>query len=73
MNSEKTYKWFIKQYQANGYKSLNQFAIANRMQKSSLSRYFHLQRQIPSGTIGQLCNALDVTPTELLKAIGAIR
>jgi DNA-binding Xre family transcriptional regulator len=72
-NSTKAYKWFIAKYQAQGYASLNQFAAANGMQKSSLSRYFNLQRQIPSNTIGKLCKTLKVTPEELLKAIGAIK
>lgn len=66
------WKWFVKQYTKLGYKSLNQFAIATGMQKSSLSRYFHLQRQIPSGTVGRLCDLLNVTPTKLLTVIGAL-
>jgi DNA-binding Xre family transcriptional regulator len=42
------------------------------MQKSSLSRYFHLEREIPSGTVGKLCAELKVSPEELLKAVGAL-
>jgi hypothetical protein len=42
------------------------------MQKSSLSRYFHLEREIPSGTVGKLCLELKVSPEELLKAVGAL-
>lgn len=69
---EAAWNWFVKKYEARGYKSLNQFANANGMQKSSLSRYFHLEREIPSGTIGKLCIALKVSPEELLKAVGAL-
>jgi hypothetical protein len=47
-------------------------AIATGMQKSSLSRYFHLEREIPSGTVGKLCAELKVSPEELLKAVGAL-
>lgn len=73
MAKKDAYKWFVSKYEAQGYPSLNQFALAAGMQKSSLSRYFHLQRQIPSGTIGKLCKELQVTPEELLKAIGAMK
>jgi DNA-binding Xre family transcriptional regulator len=73
MAKKDSYDWFIEKYQALGYPSLNQFALATGMQKSSLNRYFHRQRQIPSGTIGILCKTLKVTPEELLKAIGAIK
>lgn len=69
----KGYDWFVAKYQAQGYQSLNQFAASTGMQKSTLSRYFNLQRQIPSNTIGKLCKTLKVTPEELLKAIGAMK
>lgn len=73
MSKNKAYKWFITKYTERGYASLNQFANATGMQKSSLSRYFNLQRQIPSNTIGKLCKELKVQPEELLKVIGAIK
>lgn len=66
------WEWFVNRYTKLGYKSLNQFAISVGMQKSSLSRYFHLQRQIPSGTVGQLCVLLKVSPKQLLTVIGAL-
>lgn len=69
---ESAWNWFISKYEKQGYRSLNQFAIATGMQKSSLSRYFHLEREIPSGTIGKLCKELKVAPEELLKAVGAL-
>jgi len=69
---ESAWNWFVSKYEKAGYRSLNQFAIANGMQKSSLSRYFHLEREIPSGTVGKLCVALKVSPEELLKAVGAL-
>ena len=67
---ETTWAWFVARYKKLGYKSLNQFAIANGFQKSSLSRYFHLQRELPSGTISALCIVLKVSPNTLMKAIG---
>jgi len=70
---QKAFAWFVAQYNKAGYPSLNKFAKENDFQKSSLSRYFHLERQIPSGTIGRLCKVLDVSPAELLKAIGAMK
>lgn len=69
---ESAWSWFVSKYEKQGYRSLNQFANATGMQKSSLSRYFHLEREIPSGTIGRLCVELKVSPEELLKAVGAM-
>jgi DNA-binding Xre family transcriptional regulator len=69
---ESAWNWFVSKYEKQGYRSLNQFAISTGMQKSSLSRYFHLEREIPSGTIGKLCKELKVSPEELLKAVGAL-
>ena len=69
---ESSWNWFVSKYEKIGYKSLNQFAIATGIQKSSLSRYFHLEREIPSGTVGKLCDLLKVSPEELLKNVGAL-
>jgi hypothetical protein len=68
--AETTWDWFVARYKKLGHKSLTQFAIATGMQKSSLSRYFHLERQLPSGTMAELCKALKVSPNELMTAIG---
>jgi lambda repressor-like predicted transcriptional regulator len=65
-----TWTWFVAKYEKRGYASLNQFALATGLQKSSLSRYFHLQRQIPSGMMATLCRELKVSPNELMKALG---
>jgi len=70
--STEAYDWFVNKYTKRGYRSLSHFAEETGMQKSSLSRYFHLQRQIPSNTIGKLCATLNVKPTELLTVIGAL-
>jgi hypothetical protein len=67
---ETSWAWFVARYKKLGYKSLNQFAKATGFQKSSLSRYFHLQREIPSGTMSALCVTLKVTPNALMKVIG---
>lgn len=69
---ESAWSWFVAKYEKQGHRSLNQFAIATGMQKSSLSRYFHLEREIPSGTVGKLCLELKVSPEELLNAVGAL-
>lgn len=68
--SELTWNWFVARYTKLGYPSLNQFAIANGLQKSSLSRYFHTQRQMPSRTMAVLCDSLKVSPNEMMKALG---
>jgi len=67
---EITWNWFVARHKKMGYKSLNRFAKATGLQKSSLSRYFHLQRQIPSGMMVVLCKELKVSPNELMRAIG---
>ena len=69
-NADAAWDWFVSMYQKRGYKSLNQFAMATGMQKSSLSRYFHQQRQLPSGMMAKLCQELKVTPNEKMRALG---
>ena len=70
MSPEQTYAWFVERYKKQGFKSLNQFAIATGLQKSSLSRYFHQQREMPADTIARLCFLLRVSPNVLLVALG---
>lgn len=70
MKPEQTYAWFVERYQEQGFKSLNQFAKATGLQKSSLSRYFHQQREMPADTIARLCRLLRVSPSLLLTALG---
>jgi len=67
---EKAWAWFVARYEKIGYRSLSQFATATGLQKSSLSRYFHLQREIPSGMMSALCITLKVSPNTLMKVIG---
>lgn len=69
-NADVAWNWFVEMYTKRGYKSLNQFANATGMQKSSLSRYFHQQRQLPSGMMAKLCKELKVTPNEMMRALG---
>jgi DNA-binding Xre family transcriptional regulator len=68
--SIQTWEWFVTRYNKLGYKSLTKFADATGLQKSSLSRYFHLQRQMPSKTMATLCYELKVSPNEMMKALG---
>lgn len=70
--AEQAWQWFNASIARAGFASLTQFAAANGFHKSTLSRYFHCERQIPSGQIGPLCQALGVSPQELLQAVGAI-
>jgi hypothetical protein len=69
---EQSYEWFVSQYEKQGYKSLNQFASANGFQKSSLSRYFHQQRELPADTLADLCLTLKTTPNKVLSALGKV-
>lgn len=70
--ASRAWLWFNEKIAAAGFASLTQFAEANGFHKSTLSRYFHCERQIPSGSIGPLCQSLRVSPQELLQAVGAI-
>ena len=70
--AERAWIWFNNRISAEGFASLTQFAAAKGFHKSTLSRYFHCERQIPSGQIGPLCQALGVSPQELLQAVGAM-
>ena len=67
-----SWQWFQTRLTDLGHSSLNVFAKHHGFPKSSLSRYFHGERQLPSGKIGRLCEALEVSPQELLHALGAI-
>lgn len=71
-SAEDTWAWFNAKIAEVGYTSLTQFALAHNFHKSTLSRYFHQEREIPSGQIGPLCEALRVSPQELLQAVGAM-
>lgn len=64
--------WFQNRLTHLGHASLNEFAKHHGFPKSSLSRYFHRERQLPSGKISVFCEALQVSPEELLQALGAI-
>ena len=70
--SSQSWDWFQSRISDLGHPSMSQFADTHGFPKSSLSRYFHRERQVPSGTIGPLCSALQVSPQELLSALGAI-
>lgn len=67
-----TWQWFQNRITHLGHASMSEFAKQHGFPKSSLSRYFHRERQLPSGKIGVLCEALEVSPQELLHALGAI-
>jgi len=67
-----SWQWFQNRITHLGHASMNEFAKHHGFPKSSLSRYFHRERQLPSGKIGALCEALEVSPQELLHALGAI-
>ena len=70
--SDATWLWFSNKIHEQGFDSLSSFAKHFGFTKSTLSRYFHRQREIPSGQIGPLCLALKSSPHDLLQAVGAI-
>lgn len=71
-NGVDSWLWFQARLEHLGHASMNEFALKHGFPKSSLSRYFHRERQLPSGKIGAFCEALEVSPQELLHALGAI-
>lgn len=71
-NGEESWQWFQNRLTALGHSSLNEFSKIHGIPKSSLSRYFHRERQLPSGKISHFCEALEVSPQELLQALGAL-
>lgn len=64
------YDWFVKRYQQLGYRSLNDFAECMGYPKSSLSRYFNGERELPARTLVELSHDLSVKPETILKALG---
>jgi DNA-binding Xre family transcriptional regulator len=67
-----SWQWFQDRLTSLGHASLNEFSKTHGIPKSSLSRYFHRERQLPSGKISHFCEALEVSPQELLQALGAL-
>jgi DNA-binding Xre family transcriptional regulator len=67
-----SWQWFQDRLTSLGHASLNEFSKAHGIPKSSLSRYFHRERQLPSGKISHFCEALEVSPQELLQVLGAL-
>lgn len=67
-----SWQWFQERLALLGHASLNEFSKAHGIPKSSLSRYFHRERQLPSGKISHFCEALEVSPQELLQVLGAL-
>jgi DNA-binding Xre family transcriptional regulator len=67
-----SWEWFQNRLTHLGHASLNEFSKTHGIPKSSLSRYFHRERQLPSGKINHFCQALEVSPEELLQALGAL-
>ncbi len=64
------YDWFVDNYKKLGYRSLNHFADTNGYQKSSLSRYFNGQREMPAYMLVELSKDLKSDPATMLKALG---
>lgn len=64
------YLVFEKAMNKAGYKSLNEFAKAIGQPKSSLSRYFNGNRELPADTLCLIAYELNTTPDKLLAAIG---
>lgn len=69
-NREPSYNWFVEQYRKKGYRSLTQFASKNGYQKSSLSRYFNRERELPADVLVKLSADLGVKPNQLLRSMG---
>ncbi|MEO0067088.1 MAG: hypothetical protein RJB63_213 [Actinomycetota bacterium] len=67
-----SWEWFQGRLNTLGHASLNEFSKVHGIPKSSLSRYFHRERQLPSGKISSFCEALEVSPQELLQVLGAL-
>ena len=69
---DQTWNWFVARYSGLGYPSLSQFASDKGYQKSSLSRYFHRQRVMPTDTLVALSKDLQISPIRLLAVLGLI-
>jgi hypothetical protein len=65
-----SYGMFEKAMNKAGYAGLSDFARAIGEPKSSLSRYFNLQRQMPADTLCKVATGLKLTPTKLLASMG---
>lgn len=63
--------WFNAKLKDSGYESLSHLGREINVPKTNLSRYFHLQREVPVKVLAKLCSALSVSPEELLQVLRA--
>lgn len=70
--SEETYDWLEKAMLKRGFTSLEDLAKDCGVDRGTLSRYFRQERRPSVDVIAPLCQALGVSPENLLIALGAL-
>ena len=64
--------WLYGAMERVGYQSLSELAESCGLNKGTLSKYFRLQQNPSVRVIPHLCEALDVSPEELLRGLQVI-
>lgn len=72
MSAEESASWLRKRMEDLGISGLEDLHRRTGIDRGSLSRYFRQERTPSVDVIGPLCEALQVSPENLLIALGAI-
>jgi hypothetical protein len=70
MKKNESYETCMELVRKAGFKSLSQFAKHIEMPKSSVSRYFNAERDMPAGFLVRICNGMNISPNTLLTRMG---
>ena len=65
-------EWLLQKMKAVGIKTLEDLAQTTGIDRGTLSRYFHQERRPSIDVIAPICEALRVSPENLLIALGAL-
>lgn len=65
-------EWLRTRLETLGIGSLDELAQKTKIDKGTLSRYFHQERRPSIDMIAPLCQTLNVAPETLLIALGAL-
>lgn len=72
LSSDESSEWLRTRLKELGISGLEELHLKTGIDRGSLSRYFRQERIPGIDVIGPLCEALEVSPENLLIALGAI-
>lgn len=72
LNTTGSQEWLKSQLDRSGLITLSRLAEVSGINKGTLSKYFSHKQRPTIDVVGTLCQALQVSPSELLYGLGAI-